>query len=166
MRPVGVIARYIVLGAVLGLPAGLAWWLLAPRVAVRADDPEALVESYPEGFIGADLTLGIALAVVGLILGTAASRRLYRTGFVRGWAQVAGVIVGGLAAAGVAWLLGWWLAGGGQPRTSGEALLPLTLNAGGVLLLAVVSGLLVVILATAFARDPQLEPPSAAPPVG
>lgn len=153
LRPVGVIARYIVLGAGLGVLAGLAWWLLAPRVSVRADGTP--VQAYPEGFAAADLTLGLLLGGAGIVLGVVAARRLRATGFERGWAQVAGVIAGALACAGVARVIGWWLAGGGQPQADTARQLPLTLNANGVLILGVVSGLLVVVLVAAFARDPE-----------
>lgn len=148
LRPAGVMARFVVLGAGLGLVAGLAWVLFAPRVEVAGDSP---VEAYPEGFAAADLTLGVVLAVAGLALGVFAARRLRHTGFEGGWAQIAGVIAGALACAGVARVVGWWLAG----RAMNGADLPLTLNANGVLLLGVVSGLLVVIVVAAFARDPH-----------
>ena len=151
LRPVGVIARYIVLGAGLGVVAGLAWWLLAPRVSVRADGTP--VQAYPEGFAAADLTLGLLLGGAGIVLGVVAARRLRATGFERGWAQVAGVIAGALACAGVARVIGWWLAG----RAMDGDELPLTLNANGVPVLGVVSGLLIVVLVAAFARDPEPE---------
>lgn len=152
LHPAGVIARYVLLGAAFGLVAGLAWVLLAPRVEVHSD--AAPVESYPEGFAAADLTLGLLLAIAGVVLGVVAARRLRATGFERGWGQVAGVIAGALTCAGVARVAGWWLAG----RALAGDQLPLTLNAQGVLLLGVVSGLLVVALVAAFARDPLVEP--------
>lgn len=151
LHPAGVIARYIVLGAGLGIVGGLVWVFTAPRVEVRAD--AVPVQSYPEQFAAADLTLGVVLVVAGLVLGVVAARRLGRTGFDGGWAQIAGVIAGALACGGVARVVGWWLAG----RAMNGADLPLTLSADGVLLLGVVSGLLVIILAAAFARDPQTD---------
>lgn len=149
LRPAGVIARYVVLGALLGIPAGLAWVLFAPRVEVADGAP---VAAYPEGFAAADLTLGLVLCVAGLVLGIVAGRRLRHTGFEGGWAQIGGVIAGAVACAAVARVVGWWLAG----RAMNGADLPLTLNANGVLLLGVVSGLLVVIVVAAFARDPRM----------
>lgn len=151
LRPLGVIARYVVLGAALGLPVGLAWVMLAPRVQATGED---LVDAYPEGFAAADLTLGLALAVAGVVLGVVAARRLHRTGFEGGWAQVAGVIAGGLSCAAVARVVGWWIAGRSSTALDGLRELPLSLSANGVLLLSVLAGLLVVVLAAGFARDP------------
>jgi hypothetical protein len=154
LRPAGVIARYVVLGAALGLPAGLAWVLLAPRVTATPGGD--LVEVYPEQFAAADLTLGLVLAVAGLVLGIVAARRLLRTRFDGGWAQVAGVIAGGLVCGGVARVVGWWLAGRASTPTGGVTELPLTLSADGVLLLAVLTGLLVVVVVSGFAGDPAV----------
>ena len=150
LHPAGVIARYVLLGAGLGVVAGLAWVVLAPRVAVRSLDPLQTVAAYPEGFAAADLTLGLLLAAAGVATGVVAARRLAGTGFERGWAQVAGVMAAGLMSAGVARVVGWWLAG----RTPSPDALPLTLGATGVLLLGVLSGLLVVVVAAALAHDP------------
>jgi len=151
---VGVIARYLLLGAALGVPAGLAWVLLAPRVAVAHGDG-GFIEPYPQGFAIADLTLALALLVAGLVLGGVAARRLRQLGFGQGGVQVVGVIIAAGMCAAVARVLGWWLAGRSMVRDGAIVELPLTLQANGVLLMAAFSALLVVILSSAFARDPE-----------
>jgi hypothetical protein len=157
LHPVGVIARYVVLGAGLGVLAGLAWVLLAPRVLVNGED---LVAAYPEGFAAADLTLGLILGLAGVGLGIVAARRLRATCFIGGWAQVAGMIAGGLACGGVARVVGWWLRDWGRAAQSDS--LPLTVGANGVLLLAVLTGLLVLVFYAGFARDSPPEAPAEA----
>lgn len=90
MRPAGVISRYIVLGAALGLPVGLLWAWWAPRVLVRSVADADFVDAYPQGFAITDLTLGALLLAAGVVIGVLAARRLARTGFVGGWAHVVG----------------------------------------------------------------------------
>lgn len=159
LQPSGVIARYVLLGAALGLPAGIAWVLLAPRVAVVSPAEGTFVDSYPKGFAAADMVLTVILVVVGVILGVVASRRLHATGFRRGWAQVVGVIAAGLSAAIAARVLGWWLAGRSvHPAGDGTFDAPLSVGAPGVLLTSAFVALLVVLLYSAFADEPDPEP--------
>ncbi len=153
LKPAGVIARWVLLGALAGVPVGLLWVALAPRVLVSHDNAAAFVEPYPQGFAIADLTLGVMLLVVGIGLGVAAVMRLRRTGFMGGWAQVAGVLVASLVAAAVARVIGWWLAGRAMKPVGSNIELPLTVQADGVLLLGAFSALIVVVLYAAFARD-------------
>lgn len=153
---IGVIARYVLLGAALGVPVGLAWVLLAPRVEVAHGDG-GFVEPYPQGFAVADLTLGVGLLLAGIVLGALAMRRLRQLGFRQGGVQVIGVVVAAGMCAAVARVLGWWLAGRAMVRDGDTVELPLTLQANGVLLLAAFSAMLVVVLGAAFARDPESE---------
>lgn len=156
LHPAGVIARYVLLGAAAGLPVGLLWVALAPRVLVRHSADGGFVDAYPQGFAVADLTLGALLLVAGLGLAAVVVRRLHQTGFERGWAQVVGLLVASLMCAAVARVLGWWLAGRTMTPSGENIALPLTVQASGVLLLAAFSGLLVVVLYAAFARDAEL----------
>lgn len=153
--PAGVIARYILLGAGLGLLAGIAWSLLAPRVMVTALADGDFVEQFPQEFIASDLILGSLLLLAGLVIGVVAAVRLHRTGFRSGWTQVAGAVAAALTAAAVARVVGWWLAGR-TPSSDGTGTfgVPITLQATGVLLLAAFAALLVVVLYSAFAREP------------
>lgn len=153
LRPVGVIARYVLLGAAVGIPVAMAWILVAPRVAVVHGEAGRFVEPYPQGFAIADLTLGVALSAAGLLLGAITVYRLYQTGFRQGWVQVVGLVIACAMTAGVARVLGWWIAGRAMVRDGDTVELPLTLQANGVLLLAAFAGLLVVVLGAAFARD-------------
>lgn len=156
LRPVGVIARYVMLGAALGAVSGLLWIWWAPRVQVRSVSDGDFVEAYPEGFAAADLTLAGVLVVVGLLLGGLAVARLRATGFSRGWGQVVGVIAGGATAGVTARVIGWWLAGTSVVKTpEGTFELPLSLRAPGVMLVGAFSGLLVVIFASLIIGDPE-----------
>lgn len=153
LRPAGVIARYVLLGAAIGVPVGLFWVLFAPRVLVRHSEGGGFVDAYPQGFAIADLTLGALLLGAGVALGVVAAVRLRRTRFAQGWVQVAGVLVASLMSAAVARVLGWWIAGRTMTPVGDTIELPLTVQATGVLLLAAFSALLVVVLYAAFARD-------------
>lgn len=155
LQPLGVVARFIVLGAALGIAVGGLWAVLAPRAVVTSLDTPDFAEPYPQGFAVADLILGALLLVAGTGIGVLAARRLRATGFVGGWVQVVGAVVAAGMCAAVARVVGWWLAG----RTlvelaTGDYELPVSVGANGVLLLAVFSALLVVVFYAAFARDP------------
>jgi hypothetical protein len=155
LHPVGVVARYVVLGAAVGVPVGLLWAWWAPRVVVRSVADADFVEAYPQGFAITDLTLGALLLVAGVVVGAVAARRLVRTGFVGGWVHVLGAVAGAAVCAAVGRVLGWWVAGRQVASLSdGTYALPITVGADGVLLLAVFSALLVIVLVAAFAREP------------
>ncbi len=154
LHPVGVISRYVVLGAGIGVPVGLLWVWWAPRVLVRSVADASFVQAYPQGFAITDLTLGALLLVAGLVLGAVASRRLVATAFVGGWAHVIGAMAAAAVCAAVARIVGWWLAGReGVEQPDGTFALPITVGADGVLLLGVFAALLVIVLVAAFARE-------------
>ena len=71
----------------------------------------------------------------------------------QGWAQIAGAVAAAAVCAGVARVLGYWLAGRSVSDQGSSLTLPLTVNADGVLLLSVFSSLLVIAVYAAFARD-------------
>lgn len=155
LHPVGVMSRYVVLGALLGMPVGMLWVWWAPRVLVSSVANADFVEAYPQGFAVTDLTLGALLLASGIVVGAVAARRLVRTGFVGGWVHVVGAMIGSAVTAAVARVLGWWLAGREVvAQADGTYALPMRVGAEGVLLLGVFSALLVIVLVVAFAREP------------
>lgn len=157
-RPVGILARYVVFGAAVGVPVGSLWVVLAPRVPLATTDPVAFVEPYPQGFAVADLVLGALLLAAGVLLGGVASRRLVRTGFHRGWVHVAGVIAAAGTTAAVARVIGWWAGGrrlGELPDGTLQA--PLTVGATGVMLLGAFSALLAVLFAAVLSPERQAQ---------
>lgn len=154
LHPVGVGARYIVLGAGVGALVGVLWALLAPRVVASSLDPPQFVEAYPQGFAVTDLILGSLLLTSGVVIGVVAARRLRHTSFVGGWVHVVGCVAACLMCAAMARVTGWWIAGRVvSPQADGEFTLPITVGANGVLLLGVFGALLIVLFYAAFARD-------------
>lgn len=153
--PLGVVARYVLLGAALGVPAGVVWAFVAPRVQMTSIADGTFTEAFPQQFIASDLILGSLLLVTGSVIGVGACVRLRRTDFQRGWSHVVGAICAGLTAAAAARVVGWWLAGRTPvPDPSGSFGLPLQVQASGVMLLGCFSALLVVVLYSAFASEP------------
>ena len=102
--------RLVAVLALSGIPAGLLWWLLAPRVEVRVTSPgryEA-IERVSEEFRAADDGVYVlVLAGLGLLAGLAAWWLLRRR---RGVTVLLGLAAGTAAAALVAWQLGEALA--------------------------------------------------------
>lgn len=96
--------RLVLVLALAGVPAGLAWWVLAPRAVFRitADGPEPVGSPSDELLIADDASFVLVLAVVGLIAGAAAWRLRRR----RGVATIVAVAVGALATSVVAWQVG------------------------------------------------------------
>lgn len=153
-EPIGVLARYIVLGAALGLPVGALWVVLSPRVVVTSVDPPSFAEPYPQGFAAADLMLGTLLLIAGTGIGILAARRLRATAFAGGWVHVVGAVLAAGMCAAVARVMGWWLAGRSLVELpTGDYELPVSVGAAGVLLLSLFSALLVVLFYASFARD-------------
>jgi hypothetical protein len=104
-RPAAVLAVVTAAVALLGVPAGAAWIILAPRVVVVITGHGAAQVVNPEtkAFIAGDgwfcvigLAGGLLTGVVGYLL---AVRR-------HGAPAMAGLILGGLAAALIAWWIG------------------------------------------------------------
>ncbi|RBY95640.1 hypothetical protein DQ237_14090 [Blastococcus sp. TF02-8] len=90
--------------AVAGAPAGLLWWLLAPKAEYRITDagPVAVGPPAAELQVGDDAVLLLVLLGLGLGVGFAAWLR--RRG--RGVGTLLVLAVGGSLASGVAWQLG------------------------------------------------------------
>ena len=102
--------RLVLLLALAGVPAGLAWWGLAPRADFRITEagPEPVGSPSNELLVADDGAFVLVLAVVGLIAGAAAWRLRRR----RGVATVVALAVGALVSALIAWQLGELLGAG------------------------------------------------------
>lgn len=96
--------RLVLVLALAGIPAGLAWWALAPRAVFRITEagPEPVGSPSGELLVADDAVFVLVLAVVGLLAGAAAWRLRRR----RGVATVVALALGALATAVVAWQLG------------------------------------------------------------
>jgi hypothetical protein len=158
--------RVTLLVALAGLPAGLLWWLLAPRVAFEVTDagPEPLGDYSDEFRVADDAVLALVLLGVGLLAGLATwflSRR-------RGVAAVLALAVGGSLAAVVAWQLGEVLgAGPADPaalETGTRLTTALELVSFPVLALAPFAALLGYLAATLGAPDDGLGRPAVSSP--
>lgn len=142
-----------------GVGLGALWLLLAPRVALVVTStgepaPHAkaidFVSNQPVGFIGADLVLGLMLALAGLVLGVLVLRRRPHD-----LGTVAAALVGGLVLGLVAWQFGQALASAVsgftleqvQTMADGTRLeAPLRLRSMGVLFVAPMLSCFVVLL--------------------
>jgi hypothetical protein len=96
--------RLVLVLTLAGVPAGAAWWALAPRAVFRITEagPEPVGSPSDELLIADDAVFVLVLAVVGLLAGAVAWRLRRR----RGVATVVAVAVGALATALVAWQVG------------------------------------------------------------
>jgi hypothetical protein len=96
--------RLILVLTVAGVPAGLAWWGLAPRADFRITDagPEPIGSPSGELLVADDAVFVLVLAVVGLIAGTVAWRLRRR----RGVATVVALAFGAVATSAIAWQVG------------------------------------------------------------
>ena len=91
-----------------GVPVGLLWASLAPRITVVVERSAVdVVDTYGDGFIAVD---GYYLAAV-LLAGSVGGLLAWRLGAAHGPAVVVGLTTGGLAAAWVAMLVGEWADG-------------------------------------------------------
>ncbi len=168
--------RLVLALAVAGIPAGLAWWGLAPRADFRVADtgPEPLGSPSNELLVADDAVFVLVLAVVGLIAGAAAWRLRRR----RGVATVVALAVGAVATSVVAWQVGELLGAGpteAQLTDVGAVVTtPLTLGSPAAIAVASFTAVLAYVLGVLTVHDdglgrtgeaaPAGEPPSAAGP--
>ena len=143
----------------LGLPAGVLWWLLAPRLDFRitAAGPVPDVAVPPAELLMADdgvFALGALL--IGLLCGAAAWRLRRR----RGVATVVTLALGTLTGAALAWQVGELLGAGptrGQlTHIGGRVTTALSLGSLPALALAPFGALLAYVGAVAFTRRDDL----------
>lgn len=90
--------------AAVGLPAGVLWWLLAPRAdyEVTADGPVPIGRPSAELLVGDDVVFVFVVAAVGFACGAAAWWLRRR----RGVATVVALSLGTAAGAALAWQVG------------------------------------------------------------
>lgn len=107
LRPAALLALAL---TVAGVPAGLAWWALAPRADFRItqDGPQVIGSPSGELLVADDVVFVLVLAVVGLVGGIAAWLLRRHRGVV----LMAALALGATASGAVAWLVGEQLGGG------------------------------------------------------
>jgi hypothetical protein len=149
--------RAALLIALAGLPAGMLWWVLAPRVEFVVTDagPQPIADYSEEFRMAGDAVLALVLLGVGLVAGLATWFFFRR----RGVGAVLALAVGGTLAAVLAWQLGEVLgAGPTEAQASVGARLTTALQLGSlpVLALASFAALLVYLAAAVLAREDAL----------
>jgi hypothetical protein len=160
--------RLVLVLALAGLPAGLAWWALAPRAVFRiaAAGPVPVGSPSEELLMADDAVFVLVLAVVGLLAGAAVWWLRRR----RGVATVVAVAAGALASSVVAWQVGEMLgAGPTQAQIEDVGALvttSLTLGSPAALAVAPFMAVLAYVVAALTSHDDGLgrtpEPASAA----
>jgi hypothetical protein len=150
----------LVLGlALVGLPAGVLWWLLAPRADYRitADGPVVLGRPSEELLVADDAVFVLVLAGVGLLCGAAAWWLRRR----RGVATVLALAVGGALASVVAWQVGEVLGTGPSEAELGQvdAVVTTSLTLGSLpgLAMAPFAAILAYLVGVLYVADDGLE---------
>ncbi|MGY1638138.1 hypothetical protein ACI78V_15940 [Geodermatophilus sp. SYSU D00742] len=150
-----------------GVPAGLLWWVLAPRAQFRvtADGPVVIGHPSAELLAAVDGTYTLVLAGLGLLAGVGAWQLRRR----RGVATVLALGAGTLLAALAAWQVGELLAPGpteaeladvGATLSTG-----LALNSVAALAAAPFLAVLAYVVAALFAASEDLDRPAAVTPI-
>ena len=157
--------------ALAGLPAGVLWWLLAPRADFRitADGPVALGEPSEELLVADDVMFVLVLAGLGLVVGAAAWRLRRR----RGVATLAALAVGTALTGAVAWQVGELLGTGPTEAeltaVGGVVTTSLTLGSLPALAIAPFTAVLAYVVAVLYVADDGLgreHPAGPVPPPG
>lgn len=156
--------------AVAGAPLGVLWRSLAPTVPMLAGTGGIVVnDPSPEEFIAAEAwftILGLAFGIVAAVVAWLVLRRH------RGPGLVAGVTIGALAAAVLAWQLGRriglgaYLAWQGAATPGATFAAPPDLHAYGTLLVPAFASAIVLTLLAGWSNDPDLDRPGAKPGYG
>jgi hypothetical protein len=150
--------------ALVGLPAGVLWWLLAPRADYRitADGPVVLGRPSEELLVADDAVFVLVLAGVGLLCGAAAWWLRRR----RGVATVLALAVGGALASVVAWQVGELLGTGPSEAELSEvgAVVTTSLTLGSLpgLAMAPFAAILAYLVGVLYVADDGLEREGAA----
>jgi Protein of unknown function (DUF2567) len=151
--------------ALVGLPAGVLWWALAPRADFRITEtgPEVLGRPSDELLLADDGIFVVILALTGLLLGAAAWLLRRR----RGVATVVALAVGATVTGVVAWQVGEVLGAGpteAQLATVGATVTSsLTLGALPALAVAPFTAILAYVLAVLYSRGDDLGRTGTAP---
>ncbi len=158
LRPAVLLALAL---AGVGVPAGVLWWVLAPRADFRITEDGPVVVGSPstELLVADDAIFVLVMAVVGLLAGLAAwlMRRQ------RGVTLLAALAVGTTAAGAVAWLVGEMLGEGPTQaelsEVGGVVTTGLDLGATAALAVAPFVALLVYVLGVVVNADDGLGRP-------
>jgi hypothetical protein len=151
-----------------GLPAGVLWWLLAPRADYRitADGPAVLGNPSEELLVADDAVFVLVLAGIGLVCGAAAWWLRRR----RGVATLLALAVGTGLAAVVAWQVGELLGAGPSQVELADvgAVVTTSLTLGSLpgLAIAPFAAVLAYVFAALYVADDGLgrEPGARVPP--
>ena len=131
-------ALAVSVSAVVGLPAGLIWWLVAPsaKVQKRADGLYRAGGEGDESVIGADMWFGAVTAVIAIVV----AYLIYRRTQPARLGPLLGLTRGGVSGAIIAWQTGAFLGPGAIVDTARGLRVgavfdsPLAVNAAGMLL--------------------------------
>jgi LPXTG-motif cell wall-anchored protein len=144
--------------ALVGVPAGLLWWALAPRADFRVTDtgPVPIGDVSPELLVADDAVFALVLAGAGLLAGVAAWFLRRR----RGVATVLALALGACLMAVVAWQVGELL-GAGPSETEladvgARLTTSLTLSSPAAMALAPFTALLAYVVAVLSTPDDGL----------
>ena len=157
--------------AAAGVPLGLLWSWLSPSVPVVATAQGQVVvnDPSPEEFIAADGWFTLLGFGFGVLVAIAAWLILRRH---RGPWLLLSVVLGALAAAGIAWQAGRQLGLGDYEQWRGAVTAgatfgrPPDLHALGALLVPAFAAVIVCTLLAGWANDPDLDAPGAQPGFG
>ncbi|UOY02882.1 DUF2567 domain-containing protein [Blastococcus sp. PRF04-17] len=144
--------------ALVGGPAGLLWWSLAPRADYRITDtgPEVIGAPSEELLLADDVVFMLVLAVTGLLLGGGAWFLRTR----RGVATVLALAVGASATGAVAWQVGEILGRGPSEadlaQVGATVTTSLTLGSPAALAIAPFTALLVYVAAALYTPHDDL----------
>jgi hypothetical protein len=159
LRPAALLALAL---TVLGAPAGVVWWALAPRADFRItqDGPQVIGFPSAELLVADDAVFVLVLAVVGLVGGMAAWLLRRHRGVV----LVAALALGATAAGAVAWLVGELLGRGPSEQDlasiGGTVTTSLHLGATAALAVAPFLAVLVYLLGVIVNADDGLGRPA------
>jgi LPXTG-motif cell wall-anchored protein len=153
--------------ALVGVPAGLLWWALAPRADFRVTEngPVPIGDVSPELLVADDAVLALVLAGAGLLAGVAAWFLRRR----RGVATVLALALGACLTAVVAWQVGELLGAGPSDTeladVGARVTTSLTLNSPAAMALAPFTALLAYVVAVLHTPDDGLGRTDAQPSV-
>ncbi len=155
-------ALAVVVSGLVGLPAGLVWWLVAPLSPVekRADGLYRAGGEGDESLIAADVRFGVVTVVAAI----AVTIVLYLRTRPARLGPLIGIAIGGVVGAVVAWQTGAFL-GPDAVRTTARSVRvggsfdgPLTVSATGMLLVWPLAAVITYFAATAAAEHSETAP--------